>query len=266
MAHIIGTPADDSLNGTVEDDLIEGLEGNDTLTGAGGNDTLDGGPGVDSMAGGPGDDLYYVDAAPFFGFRGYHSPGDSVSENAFEGTDEVRSTVNHTLEANVENLTLIGSYASSGTGNELANVLTGNDFDNWLAGRGGADTLVGGGGVDTANYYDSPTGVTVSLLTNTGSGGDAEGDTLSGIENLGGSVFADTLIGDSGANELVGEDGDDTLVGGGGNDRLNPWRGNDRIDAGDGDDLILTFWRRHGHRADNHSGAGAGHAADRAAH
>ena len=60
------------------------------------------------------------------------------------------------------------------------NVLIGNSGNNILAGLGGADTLDGGAGrVDTASYAASTSGVTVSLTTGTGSGGDAEGDTLS---------------------------------------------------------------------------------------
>ena len=163
-----------------------------------------------------------------------------MSENAFEGTDEVRSTIGYGglgLPANVENLTLLGT-GGYGSGNELANVLTGNEGDNGLWGGGGGDTLIGGGGIDGASYYSSPAGVTVSLLTNTGRGGDAEGDTLSGIENLDGSAFADTLVGDSGANQLVGEGGDDTLIGAAGSDVLFAGLGNDHIDAGEGDDLI----------------------------
>jgi Ca2+-binding RTX toxin-like protein len=68
-------------------------------------------------------------------------------------------------------------------------------------------------------------GVTVRLWNGTGSGGDAEGDILSGIENLAGSAFDDTLVGDAagnhlrgggGADALWGNDGDDTLEGGAG--------------------------------------------------
>ena len=58
-------------------------------------------------------------------------------------------------------------------------MLIGNSAANVLTGGAGADTLDGGGGVDTASYATSAAGVTVSLTTGTGSGGDAEGDTLS---------------------------------------------------------------------------------------
>ncbi len=44
----------------------------------------------------------------------------------------------------------------------------------------------------------------VDLTTNVNTGGDAQGDSLSGIENLTGSAFADTLVGDGGVNRLDG--------------------------------------------------------------
>ena len=62
--------------------------------------------------------------------------------------------------------------------------LGGNDE---IKGGGGADAINGGVGSDTAFYSDSTVGVWVSLLTGTGFGGSAQGDTLTSIENLTGS-------------------------------------------------------------------------------
>ncbi len=121
------------------------------------------------------------------------------------------SSVTYALSANVENLTLTGTSAINGTGNELDNIITGNAKNNMLSGLGGADTLIGGDGTDTATYAASDAGVNVSLHTGLGSGGHAEGDTLTGIENLTGSAFNDTLEGDAGNNVLVGGAGIDTL-------------------------------------------------------
>ena len=41
---------------------------------------------------------------------------------------------------------------------------------------------------------------------------------LRNIENVQGSIFADSIEGDAGANQLEGEAGNDTLTGGAGND------------------------------------------------
>ena len=66
-----------------------------------------------------------------------------------------------------------------------------------LAGLAGADALDGGAGIDTASYAASSAGVSVSLMTGLGSGGDAQGDTLIRIENLTGSALDDTLEGNA---------------------------------------------------------------------
>ena len=105
-----------------------------------GNDvanTLDGGTGADSLLGGDGDDTYIVD-----------NIGDKVTESAGKGSDTVKSSVNFTLGADVENLTLTGT-AISGTGNTLDNTIIGNASANTLDGAAGADSLSGGGGNDT---------------------------------------------------------------------------------------------------------------------
>ncbi|MFS2035131.1 calcium-binding protein [Polaromonas sp. CT11-55] len=86
--------------------------------------------GADRLVGGLGNDLYFLDDA-----------GDTVVENAEEGTDTVQSHLaNYTLGAHVENLTLLGSGNINGTGNALANVLVGNAGNNTLAGDRGGDT------------------------------------------------------------------------------------------------------------------------------
>jgi Ca2+-binding RTX toxin-like protein len=119
------------------DNQLTGNTLNNVLAGAAGNDTLDGSLGADTLHGGQGNDLYHRDNA-----------GDQIVENAGEGSDTVLSSVNYTLAANVENLTLAGA-ATNGGGNALDNVLAGNALNNLLAGAWGADTLYGGLGNDT---------------------------------------------------------------------------------------------------------------------
>jgi Ca2+-binding RTX toxin-like protein len=130
-----------SLVGTNSADTLTGGTGVDLLLGFGGNDTLNGGGGGDILIGGTGDDTYVIG-----------NTGVTVVENAGEGVDTVRTTVNnYTLGANIENLTLTGSGNISGSGNTLDNILTGNSGNNILTGGGGNDTFIGGAGGDTLN-------------------------------------------------------------------------------------------------------------------
>jgi Ca2+-binding RTX toxin-like protein len=128
-----------AINGTgnASDNVLTGNSANNTLTGGAGNDTLDGGLGNDTLIGGTGNDTYVVNVAT-----------DVVTELANEGTDTVMSAVTLTLGLNVENLTLTGTSAISGTGNTLDNWLTGNSAINTLTGGAGNDTLDGMGGAD----------------------------------------------------------------------------------------------------------------------
>jgi len=96
--------------------------------------------------------------------------------------------------------------------------LDGNDL---LQGGEGADKLFGNDGIDTAIYSDSPRGVTVNLHTGEGYGGTAEGDILVGIENITGSWWWDSLIGNGYDNVLSGLGGNDDLEGGAGADTLD---------------------------------------------
>lgn len=106
---------------------------------------------------------------------------------------------------------------SGGSGDD---VLLGGAGDDVLMGGSGGDVLVGGDGFDTASFLDSATGVKVSLQGGVSEGG-AAGDLLDGVEALVGSVFADTLIGDSGDNLISGRGGADVLDGGEGIDTLD---------------------------------------------
>ena len=238
-----GTTGSDAIRGSVQNDTLTGGLGNDTLLGLGGNDWLDGGAGSDVMTGGIGHDTYTVDAV-----------GDTVVElgDAGGGSDTVRSSINYTLGANVENLTLTGT-ALAGTGNTLANVLTGSDTANVLTGAGGNDTLYGLGGNDTlygsysgADLLDGGTGHDLlnGLYGNdTLQGGDGN-DTLIGDLgddwlDAGSGIGNNSLDGGAGHDTLLGSAaGDDVLQGGDGNDSLHGLHGSDTLYGGAGNDTL----------------------------
>jgi serralysin len=150
-------------------------------------------------------------------------------------------------------------------GNSVSNVLTGgagndtlkgNDGDDTLIGGAGNDNLQGGNGIDTVSYATAVSGgVLVNLATGAGtfSGSDAAqvgSDTLTGIENIVGGNFDDTLTGDGNANQIDGGSGNDTIFGGGGVDVLIGGLGNDTVDGGSEAD---TIYFQHG---GNDSGIG----------
>jgi Ca2+-binding RTX toxin-like protein len=237
LSGLIGT---DHLYGEAGDDDLFGGEGNDTLEGGSENDELDGGTGADIMEGGTGDDIYTVDNA-----------GDVVTELSNQGTsDLIMASVSRVLSFFVENLLLTGTANTYGVGNGLDNLIVGNGGNNALTGLAGADSLFGfggadfllggaggdafdgGAGSDTALYTGSAA-VTINLTAQSYLGGDAAGDTLTGIENVTGSAFADGLIGDATANILAGGAGDDQLTGLAGADTLYGGDNNDTLTGND---------------------------------
>lgn len=138
---LFGDLGDDTLHGGEGNDALYGGEGSDSLFGGAGDDLLDGGfdDHLDALLGGAGDDTYFV-----------QTEGDTVVEDADEGTDRVFSWVSTTLGDHVENLQLVSDEAAlNGTGNALDNALNGNVYDNQLSGLAGNDTLAGHMGNDT---------------------------------------------------------------------------------------------------------------------
>ena len=150
-----------------------------------------------------------------------------------------------------------GSVASQGDiltsieniiGSAFSDNLRGSSVNNVITGGAGADIINGDRGIDTVRYASSSEGVTVDLngvfqvgrtSYGYGSGGDAEGDRLLGIENIIGSGAADVLTGNGVANTLEGRSGNDVLSGGAGNDVLSGGTGTDTLDGGDGDDRLV---------------------------
>ena len=109
--------------------------------------------------------------------------------------------------------------------NDTINGLDGNDV---LDGGAGNDTLNGGLGIDLARYTNATAGITANLTAGTVTGAGVGTDTLTGIEQIRGSSFADIYIatgfkasaspqpGTSPLfNEFEGMGGNDTITGNG---------------------------------------------------
>jgi Ca2+-binding RTX toxin-like protein len=237
----------ENLTGSAQADKLTGNALANVLTGNAGDDVLDGGAGADTMIGGDGADTYYVD-----------NIGDRTVERLGEGKDTVVATLDWTLGAYVENLTLANG-AVKGTGNELANTIIGNAAANTLTGlagddvldgRGGADTMIGGTGDDT--YYVDNAGDVIVEKAKEGTDtviASLDWTLTSGVEKLvlvgagamkgTGTSANDIIVGNDGVSTLYGLAGKDTLYGGAGNDRLEGGADDDTLYGGDGNDVLI---------------------------
>ncbi len=244
---ITGDALNNGLRGNGGNDIINGGDGDDFLTGGDGDDTLIGGTGFDQadyfftnqstgivanlvtgiVTGGGGTDtllsIEYI--------RGTDLADTIVgdtADNAFwgnGGTDAMDGGAGFNVVAYGNATGSVTVNLASGTangadgndtfinmegvlGSNFADFLTGDAGNNYLVGGGGNDVIDGGAGSDRASYSGAGGNVSVSLLTNTSSGADGV-DTLISIENLRGSNFGDTLIGNDGANDFRGAMEDD---------------------------------------------------------
>ncbi|WP_276606546.1 putative Ig domain-containing protein [Ramlibacter rhizophilus] len=214
------------------------------IDGGAGNDTL-----IGSAAMRTANLIYIVD-----------SVGDVVIEplRRSDGfSSEVQSSVSYTLGANIDKLTLTGSRAIEGRGNEGANVLDGsnNAAANVLAGADGDDTYILGEG-DSVVEREGGGSDTVVIGT----------QGLLGVAQLSLSQWQHVeslrLGQHAGDVDLVGDDGNNTLAGSLGSNHIQGLAGDDvlyninkdraafheiagtaadRLEGGDGNDLIYSY-------------------------
>jgi Ca2+-binding RTX toxin-like protein len=258
---VLPTPPADTLAASAKSThwMASGVSGT-TVVGTSGSDSLSATAGNVTLDGGLGDDIYTV-----------YNQSDLVIEKAGAGIDTVVTWAGSYALANdqsLENLTLAGTAASSGTGNDLNNIITGNASNNILDGGRGNDALVGGGGKDTflvtkGNGFD-----TIRDFAATGSGIDTiqlsgfSVTSFADLANYMGQVGADTVLSFGNGDSVVlkniamsdltaanfrlvftGTAANDTLTGGSGNDLLTGGKGRDTfvIGKGGGSDTITDF-------------------------
>lgn len=224
----------ENVHGGNYDDVIIGNGSDNKIDGWGGDDILTGGGGEDEITGGGGDDLIYgsADDGVLSGGGSLDSPGNDtlsyakvgfgVEIDLLEGDgDDETSRASRVNEVGIEltyanystfedligsnfNDTLRGDWQDNriegGSGNDAIEGSEGNDV---MIGGAGADSISGGGGgSDLADYSGSTAFVNVNLATASGTNGHAQGDVIVGIEDLLGSRYADTLVGNSSNNRI----------------------------------------------------------------
>ena len=176
----------------------------------------------------------------------FGTTGDDAGATAIQGT-----------EGNDVILAYAGNDEVFGTGgNDLicggdgADTLDGGDGHNVIQPGAGSDTVIGNAlGGDMVSVVDSPAALTVNLKQGYATNG-IEGDSLTHINGVDGSAYADVLYGTDQADTIFGEGGNDILVGHGGPDTLEGDDGDDTIDGqggadelvgGNGDDVIRGY-------------------------
>ncbi|MEQ1614600.1 MAG: calcium-binding protein, partial [Hyphomicrobiaceae bacterium] len=133
---------------------------------------------------------------------------------------------------------------TTGAGNDVITGGAGNDVistgggDDAILATSGADQINGGVGEDTVDYGGAEVGITASLVSNIVVEAVGVQDTITGIENVFGGDYADTITGDGNANKLWGRDGADNIYAGAGDDTLYGSAGSDILDGGAGNDTV----------------------------
>lgn len=196
--------------------------GSDQLSGGAGHDALHGGPDRDYLDGGGGNDT--LDGGSDFDFAAFGSP--FLTSRPIAADLETGIAIGRGTDSLID---IEGLFGAAGD-----DALTGDGGRNILFGMFGNDTLAGGSGRDLASFQysglEAGRAVTADLGAGTASGEGS--DTLMGIEDLRGTFFADTLIGDADPNRLSSGPGRDTLSGLDGDDVLQGATGRDTGDGG----------------------------------
>ena len=214
---IVSGAGADRISAGGGNDRICAVGGDDAIDGGTGSDQIDAGRGEDEVIGGNGSDLVLsgLGADIVFGKRGNDSliggPGDDDFLDSGLGDD--------TLEGGPGD----DDQVIGGVGND--HLSGGPGEGDVLEGDLGTDFIDGGPAAhDTVSYALAGSGAVfldgIGVEVDLGAGaakGDGE-DTLRGIEDVVGTPFADTIVGDAQPNALYGGSGIDELIGSGAGD------------------------------------------------
>lgn len=196
---LAGSNYDDALTGDASANIINGGTGNDSILGGAGADTLTGGTGWDTVS--------YVGSSS--------GVNVNLATNVVSGGDaqgDVISQFEIVIGSSYDDI-----LGGAGTGGGLY----GGDGNDMLRSINGWDAIDGGNGFDTVDYSGSYGAMVVNLLTGTGSGGWAEGDTYGSVEAVIGSEVTDTLYAAASGTSLNGGGGTDTLFANAGADIID---------------------------------------------
>ena len=203
----VGTSGGDNMvaGSSPGDDIVNAGGGNDFINTSRGNDTYNGGAGNDDV-------LNY---------------GQSIHD----------ATVSHGVTVNLATGTATNPWGGTDTisgieevwGSGFGDDMTGDSHNNYFAGMRGDDTINGGGGaLNGALYfhdvqYGGNHGIKADLSTGQIVDGWGDTDTVTNIQYVAGTKFADVLTGGAGDDTLEGIAGKDSFNGGGGTNMLVFW-------------------------------------------
>ncbi|HVK91344.1 MAG TPA: calcium-binding protein, partial [Mycoplana sp.] len=227
---ILGTRHADRLIGTAfgEESFFAGL-GNDTISGGKGL-TPEGFQAIDTLN-------YHRLFAEDIASKGITVTFDAnVAGSGTVTFNDGNGGIN--AEAGID--TFDGIERVRGTiGNDL---FTGGAGSQSFRGLAGNDTFSGGAGYDQVDFRRDPvsesSGIDIDLGAGTATGAQSGTDTLISIEEVRGSLGADTVKGSSSNDNIRGEDGDDEVDGGAGHDSLSGDSGADTLNGGTGFDTL----------------------------
>jgi Ca2+-binding RTX toxin-like protein len=246
---------DDRVLGGNGNDILYGEAGNDVIHGDAGDDIVDGGTGSNQLFGETGDDRFMLQSGTntVDGGEGIDTVDYSLQSQQFHlgqptgnGVTVNLQTGTGAMGANGDTYTGIENVVGSAY-NDVITEASGT-INNIQAGAGNdvvfssgrlTDQLDGGDGVDTLDFSNAPAGMRGGgLQVDMQSGLARNPDTFStwirptsftNFENVRGTAFNDTIIGNAVVNRIEAGNGNDSVSGGAGGDTL---------DGGDGTDTL----------------------------